>query len=250
MSTLAQRQWRQRARTAVRRAVTAVKEARSRFQALSDGGDAATSGLANLALQLSHLPNLHLPGALGGIKPDVRTAAAAKLARQLSTFVEGLWDRIRQLESCVAALGGALSLLDGVGDQDQPWMRTAAIFHTMPLPRVRQLLSKVYDMYKLEYDSKAAVAAALVELVARPLAAAEAALTEAGTNGGSRPSGRQRDAVGAAVLAEVTHQGASAAERLPDFCTTYLSVWMLSPYLEDEQADEVLVALDEDMVSF
>ncbi|GIL74140.1 hypothetical protein Vretimale_4919 [Volvox reticuliferus] len=248
MSTLAQRQWRQKAQTAVRRAVTAVKEARSRFQVLSDGGDAATSSLANLALQLSHLRNLHLPGALGQIKPDVRAAAAAKLTRQMSASVEGLLDRVRQLESCVAALAGALSSLDDAAE-DQPWMPTAAIFHTMPLPRIRQLLTKVYDMYKLEYDSKAAVAVALGELVAPPLAAAEAAVTEVGANGCGGPNGRQRDAVGAAVLAEVARQGPAAAERLPDLCTTYLSVWMLSPYLEDEQADEVLGALDEDMVS-
>ncbi|GLC34903.1 hypothetical protein PLESTB_001176200 [Pleodorina starrii] len=245
-SALAQRQWRQRAQTAVRRAVTAAKEARGRFQALSDGGDAALSDLANSALQLSHLAALRLPGPLAELVPDVRAAAAAKLARQLAARADGLQERVEGLRGAVEGLAGALGLLEEV-PQDEPWMRNAAIFHTMPLPRVRQLLGKVYDMYRLEYDSKAAVAAALVGLVAGPVGAAEAADVADGVGG---DIGRRRDVRGAAALAEISRQGGAAAKRLPDLYTTYMSVWMLSPYLEDEQADEALGALSEDMVSF
>ncbi|KXZ53185.1 hypothetical protein GPECTOR_7g1077 [Gonium pectorale] len=185
---LAQRQWRQRAQTAVRTAVTAAKEARSKFQ-----------------------------------------------------------DRVAQLEACVASLQQAVATVGDVA-QDEPWMRTSPVFHTLPLPRVRQLLDKVYDMYRLEYGSKAAVLAAMGQLVARP-AFAEA---EAGVVGGASATTGTVDPYGATVLAEVArlNGGRVAAKRLPDLCTTYISVWMLSPYVEDEQADEVLGAISEDMVSF
>ncbi|EFJ42578.1 hypothetical protein VOLCADRAFT_107213 [Volvox carteri f. nagariensis] len=248
MATLIQRQWRQRAQTAVRRAVTTAKEARSRFQALSDGGDTAVSDLANITLQLSHLPALRLPDSVADLRPDVRAAAAAKLVRQLAVLVTGLMEGVRQLGSCVEMLAGALACLDEV-PQEEPWARTTAVFHTMPLPSIRQLLAKVCNMYQLEYDSKAAVAAALAGLVAGPLTAAEAKAAEPDTD--VRGGGcSRRDPCGAAVLAEVTRQGGVAAKRLPDLCTAYLSVWMLSPYLEDEQADEALGALTEDMVAF
>lgn len=98
MSALAQRQWRQRAQTAVRVAITATKEARTTYQGLSDGGDGAMSDLSNALLQLSHLPGLALPQPLAAMCPDVRAAAAAKLARQQAALAEAL---------AVSAGGGA-----------------------------------------------------------------------------------------------------------------------------------------------
>lgn len=95
----------------------------------------------------------------------------------------------------------------------------------------------------MEYDSKAAVAAVMEELVAGPLVA----MTEANAEGGGGSVG---DARGTAVLDEVRRPGGAFAKCSPDLCTTYLCVWMLSPYLEDEQADEALGAVTEDMVSF
>ncbi|GFR52593.1 hypothetical protein Agub_g15189 [Astrephomene gubernaculifera] len=257
MSSLAQRQWRQRAQSAVRSAMTAVREARSRFQELSDAGDSALSSLANTGLQLAHLPATRLPPALATLRPELRAAAAGKLVRQLVGMLGELQERVRQLEGCVAALGAAVGSLEGVA-QDEPWMRSTPVFHTMPLPKVRQLLTHVYDMHRLEYDSKAAVAAAFAGLFAAPIEAAEAAAAEAQEEfgvGGAGSVGRRADPRGVAALAVVGKGGAGGgktgdAKRLSDLCTTYISVWMLAPYLEDEQAEEFLGAIGEDMVSF
>ncbi|KAG2489347.1 hypothetical protein HYH03_012177 [Edaphochlamys debaryana] len=257
MATLAQRQWRQRAQTAVRVATTASKEARSRFQALSDGGDAAMSELANTALQLSHLPSLRLPGPLAEMRPDVRAAAAAKLARQQEALLAALQDRVGQLGSCVEALRGAVATLEEV-PQDEPWMRNTPVFLTMPLARVRQLVTKVYDMYRQEYDSKAAVVQAMGALLVFPspeaMQAASLDLSSLALSSmsaaGTGLQVKAADPMGRAMLAELSKRGEAEGKRLPDLCTTYISVWMLGPYLEEEQAEEALAAVTEDMVGF
>ncbi len=134
---------------------------------------------------------------------------------------------------------GAVDSLDTV-PQDEPWQRGSPVFHSMPLVRVRQLLDKVYDMYRLEYDSKAAVLAAVQDLVGGGQPPA--------VGGGAWGSGASEEEPGQAVLAAVAKW--EGAKRLPDLCTTYISVWMLSPYVEEEQADEALGAITEDMAGF
>lgn len=148
-------------------------------------------------------------------------------------------DRVRQLEAAVAAMHGAVMSLDAV-PQDEPWQRGSPVFHSMPLLRVRQLLDKVYDMYRLEYDSKAAVLAAVQDLVVETQPPA--------VGDGTWASGASEGDQGQAVLAAVAKR--EGAKRLPDLCTTYISVWMLSPYVEEEQADEALGAITEDMAGF
>ncbi|KAG2447101.1 hypothetical protein HYH02_007850 [Chlamydomonas schloesseri] len=300
MSVLAQRQWRQRAQTAVRVAVTATKEARSTYQALSDGGDGAMSDLSNALLQLAHLPSLPLPQPLAALRPDVRAAAAAKLARQQEALAAALTARVSQMAACVEGLGRAVEALDQV-PQDEPWMRASPVFHTFPLPRVRQLLAGVYDMYRLEQDSKAATAAAITALMVGPAAAAAADVAEAAEAaaaaaaaagsgveaaletwrlaGGGAAGAPRADARGLAALAAVSAAGKGPgggaggggaggvaggggggggvagggrldATRLSELCTTYVSVWLLAPYLEEQAAEEALGALTEDMASF
>eukprot|EP00198_Chlamydomonas_reinhardtii_P000556 XP_001689891.1 predicted protein [Chlamydomonas reinhardtii] len=280
MSALAQRQWRQRAQTAVRVAITATKEARTTYQGLSDGGDGAMSDLSNALLQLSHLPGLALPQPLAAMCPDVRAAAAAKLARQQAALAEALADRVCQMAACVEGLARAVEALD----QEEPWMRSSPVFHTFPLPKLRQLLAGVVEQYRLEQDSKAAAAAAIAALAVGPAAAAAADAAEAadfaadgqlGGAGTGGAGGPRADARGVAVLAAVSAAGEAGgvrpgggglgggggaggggtvgkldATRLSELCTTYVSVWMLSPYLEEQEAEEVLGAITEDMVGF
>ncbi|PNH08124.1 hypothetical protein TSOC_005368, partial [Tetrabaena socialis] len=235
--------------------------------ALSDGGDAAVSALSNSLLALSHLPGLPLPKPLAQLRPDLRAAAAAKLARRQAALAAALRERVAGMAGCVEALQAAVAALDSV-EQGESWMRDGPVFATLPLPRVRQLLGGVAANYRLEYDSKAAVQAALTGLMMYDCTAAgsEAAAEAAGWAGmeAGGATAPRADAQGFAALAAEAARGGgggigngaggrgggAGAGRLPDLCTTYVCVWMLSPYLEEQAAEEALGGIGEDMAGF
>lgn len=218
---LEQRQWRQSAQRAVRVALTSIKDSQTRFEAAANSGQQLLSQICNNALTLSLLPTMKL-GALQDMQ-DLKPTAEAKLRRQQHEALEGLQAQLQAIEACAKSMHMCVESLQ----QHACPTPQQLVFSTLTLPRTITIVQQVAAMYADEAANKRAVYAT----VSKQLGLGPEAATEQENQGSSAPS-------------KLTH------EQLQALSATWLSCWMLHPYLHEEKLQELVTGLTEDMHGF
>jgi hypothetical protein len=216
---LEQRQWRREAQRALRLALTAVKEARTRYDDACSAGMQHATALSNALLTQQYLPSMPL-GALQGL-PGLLQAAAGKLAARQQQALRQLQGAVGDLRAAAADMGAAVA---GVGGRagggagpGQVLARSQPVFSSISLPAALAMLQELLAMFSQDCRLKQELEGAM-----------GAAVAEAG-GGGS---------------------GSGAVDEGKGRLTVYLSAWLSRPGLDEGRVDHLLLVLTDDMAGF
>ncbi len=240
---LEQRQWRRQAQRTYRLALTAIKDARSRYDSAHSAGLQHATALGNALLTQQYLPGMPL-GALKGMR-GLLEASARKLAMRQQQALQRLHAALRDIAAAVADMAAALEDVQSCGsttssdgrsgngpDLSTPgrspdgYERRMAIFNSIPLPVAVSMLSELLSMYQRDLRLKQQLVAAMEGAVAR---AAEVAAGGKGSGGSA---------------------GAGAEDEGKARLTVCLSSWLARPYLEEARVEHLLLVLTDDMAGF
>jgi hypothetical protein len=249
---LEQRQWRRQAQRSYRLALTAVKEARSRYDAAHSAGLQRATALSNALLTQQYLPGMPL-GALKGMR-GLLEASARKLVLRQQQALQQLHAALRDIEATAADMaaaledvrscGGAASTGGGSDDGNggdgpddsratskgpEGFQQRMPIFNSINLSTAVDMLSELLGMYQKDCRLKQQLVAAMEGAVVQ---AAQAAAAGKGAGGGGGSGGAGGHDEGKAQL------------------TVCLSSWLARPYLEEARVDHLLLVLTDDMAGF
>jgi hypothetical protein len=221
---LEQRQWRRKAQRALRLALTAVKEARTRYEDGSAAGMQAATALSNSLLTQQYLPSMPL-GALRDL-PGLQQAAAAKLGGRQQAALQQLQGALRDLQAAVADMAAAVDDVRRKGadgcEPGEAFRRAQPLFNCISLPTALGMLQELHAAFSRDCRLKQQLAEAM------GAAAAEAGASRGGA--GARAGAADDEAKG----------------RL----TVYLSAWLSKPSMDEGRVEHLLLVLTDDMAGF
>lgn len=238
LTPLEVRQWQRAAQRSVRLALTAFKAGRTKAQEASDQGTAAATRLTNALLTAQHMPSMPLPEALQAVV-GLKAAAVSKLSRQQQAHLQELSAAVQQVAEAVSAMEAALADVQAQlgqqqdeqapGGQDSPTPATAdaqcsrvPVFHALTLPHTAGCLRRVLHMHQQDLGLKRQVVADFADVV-------EAAAAAAGGGSGGQ---------------------ADDAAQLRMRMTVLITCWTTNPYVNDEEAGQLLQVLTDEMTGF
>lgn len=127
----------------------------------------------------------------------------------------------------------------------KPWHAMSPVYASIDAPRMTHLMRQCMTMLRAELTSKSGVCSALEALT---FANHGSRSSEVSCIGLFQPlpfrSGANAQQPGIKVKAKASFEG---TEQL---LTVYLTTWLLDPYLNDAELDEILAGITEDMVGF
>lgn len=244
---LEQRQWRRQAQRSYRLALTAIKEARSRYDTAHSAGLQHATVLSNALLTQQYLPGMPL-GALKGMR-GLLEASARKLVLRQQQALQRLHAALRDVEAAAADMAAALEDVRSCGGAASPsgggdgdggdaldskaisknpdgFQQRMSIFNSINLSTAVDMLSELLGMYQKDCELKQQLVGAMKGIA---LQAAEAAAAGKGAGGGG---------------------GAGGPDEGKARLTVVLSSWLARPYLEEARVEHLLLVLTEDMAGF
>jgi hypothetical protein len=207
---LEQRQWRKDSQRSVRLALLGVRDARKMFIESSSAGYKEATELGNNLLLQQYLRNMQM-GVLRGV-PNIRGAAAEKLAIQQRRASEQLHAALRTLDGSVQSLRASLKDITAKYHASSSWQQQLPVFSTLTIGQILSILQDVQRMYDAELEVKKSLVRGLDDAVMRTI------------------MGKQ--------------------EEMKPMITMYLTTWVSSPKLNEDLVEQRLGVLAEDMAGF
>lgn len=247
VTPLMQRTWRREAQRAVRLALTAVREARSRLDAAAAEGYEAATDLANDVLAYAYLHRMPL-GALADVgEGRLLEAAGAKLLLRQQDALRRLRHSCEALAACAddaARAAASVACQDG----GMTWQDGTPVFAALPLTAVAGMLKEVADALAADAAGKQGVCAALeaVAEVQQQQQRRRLALQQAGSSGSGQLGAGGRGSGGGSGLAS-----GDESQPPPDVVmTVFLTTWLAAPHARPEACDQAVALLVADMAGF